>query len=156
MENSKYRMNIGGASILLLIAVFAMTVFAVLSIRASYNELQIAEKNRDSVEAYYEADAIAESTYAALCDAWQAAGIQMRQDAAAVLGSVAGLDQDIIFEAAGEVLDYFVKVDYNRTIQVTLHFSAEGCHVAGWHMVAEEIGSYNGEIVEVWDGVVSK
>lgn len=156
MENSKYRMNIGGASILLLIAVFAMTVFAVLSIRASYNELRIAEKNRDSVEAYYEADAIAESTYAALCGAWQAAGLEERQDAAAVLGRAPGLDQDIVFEAAGEVLDYYVKIDYNRTIQVTLRFSAEGCHVDGWRMKAEEIGSYSGEIVEIWDGVVSQ
>ena len=43
MKNPRYHMNIGGASIILLIAVFGLTVFAVLSIRASYKERQMAQ-----------------------------------------------------------------------------------------------------------------
>ena len=64
MKNPRYHMNIGGASIILLIAVFGLTVFAVLSIRASYKERQMAQKNREAVEAYYEADARAEEIFA--------------------------------------------------------------------------------------------
>lgn len=53
-------MNIGGASIILLLIVFALTIFAVLSVRASYHELKLAEETRRSVEAYYTVDSLAE------------------------------------------------------------------------------------------------
>lgn len=156
MRDSKYHTNIGGASIILLIAVFAMTVFAVLSIRASYNELKMAEKNRDSVEAYYEADAAAEEINAVLCRTWQAMEKEDRQEAAAVLADAGSLKEEAVFRAEGDILDYFVKVDYNRTIQVTICFSAEEYRIAGWRLVTEEYGSYDGEENEIWDGVISK
>lgn len=53
-------MNIGGASIILILVVISMCIFAILSVRASYNDLKLARNSREYVEEYYKADAQAE------------------------------------------------------------------------------------------------
>lgn len=59
-KTTVFRMNIGGASIILILVVISMCIFAILSVRASYNELKLARNSRDYVEEYYRADAKAE------------------------------------------------------------------------------------------------
>lgn len=155
MKKAKYHLNIGGASLLLLIVVFAMSIFAVLSIRASFHELQMAEKNRDAAEAYYLADAAAEEIYARLALTWQELNRAQRSDGAAVLEQAGDFSQELFFEAAGDCLTYFVEVDYNKSIQVTIQFSEDTCQVLNWRLVNEENGSYDGEEIEIWDGIVA-
>ncbi|MDE7211252.1 MAG: hypothetical protein K2O03_07385 [Lachnospiraceae bacterium] len=149
MNQSRYHMNIGGASILLLITVFALTVFAVLSIRASYSERQMAERGRDAVERYYEADTKAEEVYAKLLDAFLAAGAG--RTAASVL-EAAQLPAEVMADAKENQIIYSIGVDYNRTLRIVLELSGEKCQVREWRLISTASGSYEEEM-EIWDGV---
>ena len=139
MKNPRYHMNIGGASIILLIAVFGLTVFAVLSIRASYKERQMAQKNREAVEAYYEADARAEEIFAQVANKWE--------DAGRVGSAQAVLDAKV----AENEISFQVDVDHNRVLYVSLGLDKGGCSVLHWKLVSGTSGSY-GESIDLWDG----
>lgn len=56
--------NVGGASVILILLVLALSVFALLALRSSYNERKLARKAADSVRDYYEMDGRAEDLYA--------------------------------------------------------------------------------------------
>lgn len=59
-ENKGFVLNVGTASILLILLVFVLSVFSVLSIQASNSEWKLAQKTGDSVQKYYNADQKAE------------------------------------------------------------------------------------------------
>lgn len=59
-ENKGFVLNVGTASILLVLLVFVLSVFAVLSIQASNGEWKLAQKTGKAVQDYYEADQKAE------------------------------------------------------------------------------------------------
>lgn len=153
MKNLKYHMNIGGASVILLIAVFALTVFAVLSIRASYNEKRMAERNRDAVESYYAADRKAEEAYAGVVNAWRAAEGEKRT-AAAVLDA-AGIPEDVTAQAQEDCIICYVGVDYNRTLRLVLQLGETECNIKEWRLVSDSYGSYE-EQIDLWDGVFTQ
>lgn len=54
------KLNIGISSIIVIIAVFALMVFAVLSVKSSNSDLLLAKRTRERVQNYYEADSKAE------------------------------------------------------------------------------------------------
>lgn len=58
------RMNIGGASIILIMLVTALSIFALLAIRSSMNERRLANKAAESIKEYYMLDGKAEEIYA--------------------------------------------------------------------------------------------
>lgn len=65
MRNSiKNRMNTGGALVILVILVVAMSLFAVLAIQSSLNEKKLSNKTKEGIEDYYKLDAEAERVYA--------------------------------------------------------------------------------------------
>ncbi len=151
MGNSRYHMNIGGASILLLITVFALTVFAVLSIRASYNEKQMAQKAREAVERYYEADARAEEAYALVAEALGAQGLRTPEE---VLAGITFPD-GIVAQAQADSIVLLANVDNNRTIKVVLLLLEGACQVKEWRLCSDPYGSYGGAD-DVWDGVFTE
>ena len=59
-ERKGLLLSVGTPSILLVLLVFVLSVFALLSIRASANEQKLADKTAKSVKEYYAADAKAE------------------------------------------------------------------------------------------------
>lgn len=63
-NNVKNRMNTGGALVILVILVVAMSLFAVLAIQSSLNERRLSLKTEQSIENYYKMDAEAERVYA--------------------------------------------------------------------------------------------
>ena len=65
MRNSiKNRMNTGGALVILVILVVAMSLFAVLAIRSSLNEKKLSLKTKEGIETFYALDSEAETIYA--------------------------------------------------------------------------------------------
>ncbi len=148
MKNPRYHMNIGGASIILLIAVFGLTVFAVLSIRASYKERQMAQKNREAVEAYYEADARAEEIFAQVANKWEDAG---RVGSAQAVLDALKLSEEMEAKVAENEISFQVDVDHNRVLYVSLGLDKGGCSVLHWKLVSGTSGSY-GESIDLWDG----
>ncbi|MBQ9120145.1 MAG: hypothetical protein IJY09_08870 [Lachnospiraceae bacterium] len=166
MKDSKYHLNIGAASMLLLMLVLAMTVFAVLSVRASYRELEMAKKNTESVEAYYAADTAAECMYAKVLHIWRELSGQERSalTVAEQLEKVVaeptflaklGVDSDDLrVYAEKETLRCEVVVDYSKTIEMTINITEKICDVTGWSLRCKEDGLYTGEELEIWDGVI--
>lgn len=58
MEEKKgLSINVGASSIILILLVLSLSIFAALSIKASNNEYKLAGKTAQSVQEYYEADA---------------------------------------------------------------------------------------------------
>ena len=55
-KDSTFKLNIGGPSIILLLTVLGLSLFAVLSVRAAYNGLKLAETSKQALEAYYKAE----------------------------------------------------------------------------------------------------
>ena len=67
MRNSiKNRMNTGGALVILVILVVAMSLFAVLAIQSSLNEKKLSLKTKEGIENFYKLDSEAETVYAAI------------------------------------------------------------------------------------------
>ena len=65
-ENSNIKTNLGGPSIILVILVLSLTVFALLAVRSSLNEKKLADNTANSVSNYYSMNAKAEEFYAEL------------------------------------------------------------------------------------------
>ncbi len=63
-NNIKNRMNTGGALVILVILVVAMSLFAVLAIQSSLNEKKLSIKAKEGIENYYKLDTEAERVYA--------------------------------------------------------------------------------------------
>ena len=59
-NGNSFKLNIGGPSIILLLTVLGLSVFAILSIRAAYSGLKLARTSGASIAAYYQAEARAE------------------------------------------------------------------------------------------------
>ena len=67
MKNDiKNRMNTGGALVIMVILVVAMSLFAVLAIQSSLNEKRLSTKTKEGIENYYKLDAEAERIYASI------------------------------------------------------------------------------------------
>lgn len=63
-NNKRDRVSVGGASIILIMLVLALSSFALLAIRSSMNERRLATKTAKSIKEYYEMDAEATEIYA--------------------------------------------------------------------------------------------
>ncbi len=145
MKNkNEYHMNIGGASIILLLIVFALTVFAALSVRASYHEMRLAEKNGKAVEAYYSLDSAAEIKRADISQAYDTylqAG-----------GSKAEFTTDAA-ERNGEYLSYTVSNDAGLFIKVLLKLEDDGSVTTlRWRLAETEQGDYGDFPSDIWHG----
>lgn len=64
MNKKRDRISVGGASIILIMLVLALSSFALLAIRSSMNEKRLASKTAKSIQEYYQMDAEAEEIYA--------------------------------------------------------------------------------------------
>lgn len=64
MNKKRDRISVGGASIILIMLVLALSSFALLAIRSSMNEKRLALKTANSIQEYYDMDAEATEIYA--------------------------------------------------------------------------------------------
>lgn len=157
MKKRGYQMNIGGASILLVLLVFALTVFAILSMKASYQELMRSENTRDSVERYYEADAKSEE---ALLSVRKIMSETMKQtDMAEIdyLKEYIKNDKTLEFDENSRVLTCLVFVDYNKKIEMKLKIAdnfSDGYEILSHKLLVTDQGTYEDEEIEIWDGVI--
>ncbi len=153
-QKNSYHMNIGGASILLVLAIFALTVFAVLSLRASYHELMMSAKTRDSVQAYYEADAKAEEYYMLINQTLMSGEILNLDRLSEKLSEI----NDLQIDDSSNIMTYVVPTDYNMALQVELKFPENLYGLAkiqSWRMINSEQGDYDSSNTEeVWDGIL--
>ena len=55
-KGSEFKLNVGLPSIILLLCVLGLSLFAILTIRAAYTGLKTARTSRDAVQEYYKAE----------------------------------------------------------------------------------------------------
>lgn len=151
MKKSKYYMNAGSASIILLIAVIAMSVFAVLSIRASYHELEFAKRNTEAVQDYYRADAKAEKAVNTVKKIWTDLPEDQRE-AKELYGCLT--DSEAKWSVEGKYLVCNFEVDYSKILEIKLLPGPGECSVVSRRLICEENGLFLGEELEVWDGKI--
>lgn len=172
-ENKGLIINVGTSSVVLILLVFALSVFALLSIRASNSELQLAKRTGESVQEYYEADRTAEYV---LCYIQQIVGNSKIEDLAKNLQNinVSGqkeldnlqnielvLNDNVFFTGDKKdklgTIEYSIFVGEKKHLEVSLGLYGDRSFlVETWCMVkeSEDIEELEQD-VQLWDGSVT-
>jgi hypothetical protein len=125
MKQYPSRMGIGASSILLILVIVSLTLFASLSLIQARADAALTKKTAVSTAAYYEADARAQQTLAALDDALKAGvspetveGVLLQEDQTAAFA---------IEASDGHVLRVVADVTSGKSIILSYRYeSAEG------------------------------
>jgi len=105
--------GVGASSIMLIIVVVCLTLFAVLSYVTARNDAVLSERMLASVQCYYSVDALAQRNLMAV-DEWIAGGMQGQPD---------GVE---LTENEDGSLAFSVSVDDIHTLKVTLRVTDDG------------------------------
>lgn len=116
-NNIKNRMNTGGALVILVILVVAMSLFALLAIRSSLNEKRLSLKTKESIENFYKMDAEATRIYARLDEI-----IAKSSDVGAELTEYKEIKEK---EQKGGMSAKINDIQYNGDIPVLIKYSVE-------------------------------
>ncbi|MBP5158965.1 MAG: hypothetical protein ILP10_01550 [Lachnospiraceae bacterium] len=146
-EAGGFKINIGAPSIILLLVVFALTVFALLSIRASYNELKLARTSRESVDKYYKALGEAERSRAQI----DAARTKTGSDSEAFARELAAIGS--VTETEGDMVTYRAYVDDDSWITVKLDYSGGEGRVASHMLEGKPLEGYNASPFDILDPI---
>lgn len=152
-----FHMNIGGASILLVLVIFSLTVFAVLSLRASYHEMKLAQKNKEAVEAYYAADSKAEEYLQQIDDAVKKQMAEHGTIDTSLLCKSVSQSGELKLEENSNNLTFNVRIGYNMNLEVTIQSPNDqdtGINVTSWRIVSTAQGNYDSNVEEIWDGIL--
>lgn len=153
-EKKELKINIGGASVILILLVLALSIFAVLSIRASNNEWRLAKKTAEAVKKYYDADREAVEVIKQINEiSYQAASDLNPSDFEAVDNAEVSVQSD------GAVL-----VSFRKPVSSTMDLSVEAlvrkgasCEILQWQMTSaaeEQEYDMGFEIDNLWDGTI--
>lgn len=169
-ENKGIVLNVGTASILLILLVFVMSVFSVLSIQASNNEWKLAQKTGCAVQSYYAADQKAEYMLCCVENILQNTSIEQLEDELKKIGETKeeplnGMDninlelvKDADFSGKGQkigTLTYSIKEQEKSNLEVELTILANRKYeIEKWKIVREawEQDEFE-EGAELWDGM---
>ena len=165
-------MNVGTSSVILILLVFALSVFALLSIRASNSELQLTEKTGESIQEYYQADKDAQY---ALCYIKKIVADSKIEELEGKLGSLKTvkdnklenfldvtlqLQKDVIFTGRQKdrlgTIEYAIYMEEGKRLEVSLALQGDrSLLVEKWCMVKEPWTEEEfGQDAELWDGTV--
>ena len=155
----EFRINVGGSSIILIIVVFALAVFAVLSIKASNSDLVLAKKTRTAVSEYYQADSTAE-TYLAEIDQL----LQSEKTSETLKKALKTLSFQPVLEsesASEGNISYNVKINDTATLEVVLTYKLDSINapfydVTVWKVNQEDVGDYDFDNFQFWDGTIDE
>lgn len=164
--------NVGTSSILVILLSFVLSVFALMSIRASNSEQILAEKTGNSVKEYYEADRKAEY---ALCyidvmlksmeaeyleDAIGALEYSKDEDLTDIENVTVQLEEDVLFsnDAKKEIgtVSFACLVRESCYLNVELIiYSDRSYAINKWNTTQNTAGMYElDDGMELWDGTI--
>jgi len=121
MKRYSSRMGVGASSILLILVVVSLTLFAVLSLVQARGDAALTDKTARSVGAYYEADARAQQTLAKIDGA-----LSRGEDAASVEGVTMAAAGEYAFSIAasdGHTLSVALRVDGGKYTVVEYRYA---------------------------------
>lgn len=155
-NHRELKMNIGGASIILILVVLALSIFAVLSIKVSNHEWKLANKTVESAEAYYEADSEAEEK---LRQIHQVSKISGADELLLELSSLEGIDTVEALEDGLLEVRYQVEVKEGTTLSAAVIINSDKTFdVTQWRIMQKEPEGYGigFETENIWDGTVNE
>lgn len=157
-KRNVFKMNVGGSSIILIIVVFALSIFGALSIKASNSDLKLAKKTREAMMRYYHADNKAEVYLAQIDEV-----LHVGKTGASLEGELtkleSGPDVNVQSSKTG-TLTYTVAIDDHATLNVAIAYNLESkdslYNVITWKVNQDPIGEYNFTNFEFWDGQIEE
>ena len=120
---------VGGSSLLVIFAVLCLTVFALLGLSTVQAGGRLSQTMADSVEAYYEADCMAEEIYARLRAGEMPAGVIQ----------------------TGDTYKYTCPVSETNELQVELRQIGDQWEVIRWKTVST-VAWESDDSLDLWDG----
>lgn len=169
-KKNEFKVNIGGSSIILIIVVFALAIFAVLSIKASNSDLVLAKKTRTAINAYYAADSQAEEYLAEIDQVLQAGKEDLAEsqagteDLSLLQTRLKALTFNPVLKAEADgtgTIFYEVTISDYATLQVELTYDLNSTRdtlydIKTWKVKQESIGEYDFNDFEFWDGTIDE
>lgn len=166
-KNEGLIMNVGTASIILVLLVFILSMFGVLSIKASNHELRLAEKLGASVKEYYDADALGQRMLAEIdtivqIEANNSTGdtfienvTKKVKDVQDLIGSESILSVDVEAENIQlKQISYVVAVREKAKLMVTLGFDEDNQYtIENWSVWQEALGEYELDGLEEFEDI---
>ncbi len=157
-------MNIGTASIMLVLLIFVLVAFSVRSIKAANNELRLANKSVSSIQEYYTADAGAENIIYLIDemmisedkDKWEGKIVELNKQ----FEQEYDLEKVVmnIDEEENIIYSFAIKMGETMKLQVGAKVSKgeKRCSIIEWRIVSErQDETYELEDdVELWDGII--
>lgn len=170
-ENKGLIINVGTSSVALILLVFALSIFAILSIRASNSEVQLAKKTGESVQEYYVADSAAEYAFCYIQQIVKNSKIEELEENLLNM-DVSGqeelnnlqnmelhLEDNVIFSGNQKdklgTIEYSILIEEGKRLEVGLAlYGDRSLSIEIWRMVKEpEDIEELGQDIEMWDGL---
>ena len=149
-KGGEFKLNVGLPSIILLLCVLGLSLFAILTIRAAYNGLKTARTSRDAVQEYYKAEVKSDRIKLMIAGEMNDCISQgLQQDRLEEkLRSVEGVES-----VKDGTLTYSVRVNDYSSIRVLMSVLAEtdayGMHVLSHRLVVDDMEGYSGNGFEI-------
>ena len=138
-KGNSIKANLGGPSIILIILVLALSIFALLALRSSEGEKKLARKTADSVTEYYKMNGRAEEI---LAQAEEIIAINDANAAKEQLLSIPEVKDVTTDDVSGNIsaIEFYVAAENNdRTgLDVCLTFNGTGLTPERWKVVVSE------------------
>lgn len=152
-ESREIKVNIGGASVILIILVFALSVFAVLSIKASYNEWRLAQKTEDAVRKYYAADGRASEI---LADLHKIINQKVETDLLENMEEADSVTSVVELGDGQFKVSYQVPINDKSDLNVSVILYNGGYNITEWQVAAKELEGYDTDLdsQNLWDGTI--
>ena len=138
-NKNSIKANLGGPSIILIILVLALSIFALLGLRSSSNEKKLAVKTAESIADYYKMNARAEEILAQAEDILATCGEDTAAEQLSGIPEVSNVTADGTNGGISKV-EYFVVSESNdRTgLDVCLTFNGNDLVPSKWKVVVKE------------------
>lgn len=143
MKNKRRdRLSVGGASIILIMLVLALSSFALLAIRSSVNEKKLAEKTARSVKEEYLTEAKAVDIYAKISELAEEGGFP---GGLSEISEITGVEEG---EDGSTVVKYSVENE-KKTLHIELAVKEKETEILRWSTkTAEDAGLYEIQITD--------
>ena len=149
-KGREFKLNVGLPSIILLLCVLGLSLFAILTIRAAYTGLKTAKTSRNAVQEYYKAEVKADRIQLKIAGAFdECIRNNLQQDGIdEKIRSVDGVES----VEAGTVI-YNVRVNDYSSIRVEMRVTREGddfdMHMSSHRLVVDDMDGYSGNGFEI-------
>ena len=148
--------GVGGVTLLTVLLVLALTMFAVLTLSSAQADMRLSGKNARAVEEYYAADKAAVTLQAQAAAMWPVG--ELRPEAAAVRNALAA-DYDLGVSEQEDGLMFFCDIpiaDAGQVLRLTMFLAPPGSlsrwRIEQWQFVPPAVEFWEEPTLPVWLG----